>query len=30
MTDLKTGSSNKVAYADVKQVKGNNLSSGAK
>ena len=30
MTDLKTGASNKVAYADVKQVKGNNLSTGAK
>jgi len=30
MTDLKTGASNRVAYADVKQVKGNNLSTGAK
>jgi len=30
ITDLKTGASNKVAYADVKQVKGNNLSTGAK
>ena len=30
ITDLKTGASNKVAYADVSQVKGNNLSTGAK
>jgi hypothetical protein len=30
ITDVKTGASNKVAYADVKQVKGNNLSTGAK
>lgn len=30
VTDTKTGASNKVAYADVAQVKGNNLSTGAK
>jgi hypothetical protein len=30
VTDLKTGASNTVAYADVSQVKGNNLSTGAK
>lgn len=30
ITDLKTGASNKVAYADVSQVKGKNLSTGAK
>jgi hypothetical protein len=30
ITDVKTGASKKVAYADVKQVKGNNLSTGAK
>ncbi|HUS12126.1 MAG TPA: hypothetical protein VMZ30_16795 [Pyrinomonadaceae bacterium] len=30
VTDAKTGASNKVAYADVAQVKGNNLSTGAK
>jgi hypothetical protein len=30
VTDLKTGASNTVAYADVSQVKGNNMSSGAK
>jgi hypothetical protein len=30
VTDLKTGASNKVAYAEVKQIKGNNLSTGAK
>ena len=30
VTDLKTGASNSVAYADVKQVKGNNLSTKAK
>jgi hypothetical protein len=30
VTDVKTGASNKIAYADVKQVKGNNLSTGAK
>jgi hypothetical protein len=30
VTDVKTGASNKVAYADVKQIKGNNLSTGAK
>jgi hypothetical protein len=30
VTDLKTGASNDVAYADVSQVKGNNLSTGAK
>ena len=30
VTDIKTGASNKVAYADVKQIKGNNLSTGAK
>ncbi len=30
VTDVKTGASNRVAYADVSQVKGNNLSTGAK
>lgn len=30
VTDVKTGASNKVAYADVKQIKGNNMSTGAK
>lgn len=30
VTDLKTGASNNVAYADVKQIKGNNMSTGAK
>jgi hypothetical protein len=30
VTDLKTGASNKVAYTEVKQIKGNNLSTGAK
>lgn len=30
VTDLKTGASNSVAYADVSQVKGNNLSTKAK
>jgi hypothetical protein len=30
VTDVKTGASNKVAYGDVKQIKGNNLSTGAK
>jgi hypothetical protein len=30
VTDLKTGESNPVTYADVAQVKGNNLSTGAK
>lgn len=30
VTDLKTGTSNSVAYADVSQVKGNNLSTKAK
>jgi hypothetical protein len=30
VTDLKTGASNSIAYADVSQVKGNNMSSGAK
>ena len=30
VTDLKTGASNSIAYAEVKQVKGNNLSTGAK
>ena len=30
VTDLKTGASNKVAYAEVKQIKGNNMSTGAK
>jgi hypothetical protein len=30
VTDLKTGVSNNVAYAEVKQIKGNNLSTGAK
>ena len=30
VTDAKTGASNKIAYANVAQVKGNNLSTGAK
>jgi hypothetical protein len=30
VTDVKTGASNRVAYADVKQIKGNNMSTGAK
>ena len=30
VTDVKTGTSNKVAYGDVKQIKGNNMSTGAK
>jgi hypothetical protein len=30
VTDLKTGASNNVAFADVKQIKGNNMSTGAK
>ena len=30
VTDLKTGASNNVAYAEVKQIKGNNMSTGAK
>jgi hypothetical protein len=30
VTDLKTGASNTVAFADVSQVKGNNLNTGAK
>jgi hypothetical protein len=30
VTDVKTGASNSVAYADVKQIKGNNMSTGAK
>ncbi len=30
VTDLKTGASNSVAYADVRQIKGNNLSTRAK
>jgi hypothetical protein len=30
VTDLRTGESVPVAYADVAQVKGNNLSSGVK
>ena len=30
VTDLKTGESTPVTYADVAQVKGNNLSTGAK
>jgi len=30
VTDVKTDASNKVAYADVKQIKGNNISTGAK
>ena len=30
VTDLKTGASNTVAYADVTKVKGNNLNTGAK
>lgn len=30
VTDLKTGASNNVAYPDVKQIKGNNMSTGAK
>jgi hypothetical protein len=30
VTDAKTGASNRVAYTDVAQVKGNNLGTGAK
>ena len=30
VTDFKTGAASPVAYADVAQVKGNNLSTGAK
>lgn len=30
VTDLKTGASNTIAYADVSKVKGNNLNTGAK
>ena len=30
VTDAKTGASNRVAYANVAQVKGNNMSTGAK
>lgn len=30
VTDVKSGASKSVAYADVKQIKGNNLSTGAK
>jgi hypothetical protein len=30
VTDIKTGKSTEVAYADVTQVKGQNLSTGAK
>jgi hypothetical protein len=30
ITDLNSGASNNIAYADVSQVKGNNLSTGAK
>ena len=30
VTDAKTGASKSVAYADVKQIKGNNMSTGAK
>jgi hypothetical protein len=30
VTDLKSGASNNVTYAEVSQVKGNNLSTGAK
>jgi hypothetical protein len=30
VTDFKTGAANTIAYADVSQVKGNNLSTGAK
>ncbi|HEY8185904.1 MAG TPA: hypothetical protein VIF64_07530 [Pyrinomonadaceae bacterium] len=30
VTDVITGASNTVAYADVRQIKGNNLSTGAK
>jgi len=30
VTDFKTGAGSPVAYADVAQVKGNNLSTGAK
>jgi hypothetical protein len=30
VTDVKTGASKSIAYADVKQIKGNNLSTGAK
>jgi hypothetical protein len=30
VTDVKTGASKNVAYAEVKQIKGNNMSTGAK
>jgi len=30
VTDFKTGAASPIAYADVAQVKGNNLSTGAK
>jgi hypothetical protein len=30
VTDFKTGAASTIAYADVAQVKGNNLSTGAK
>jgi len=30
VTDVKTGASTSVAYAEVKQIKGNNMSTGAK
>jgi hypothetical protein len=30
VTDPKTGASKSVAYTDVKQIKGNNMSTGAK
>jgi hypothetical protein len=30
VTDAKTGASNNIVYTDVTQVKGNNLSTGAK
>ena len=30
VTDAKTGAANSVAYANVAQVKGNNMSTGAK
>ena len=30
VTDLKTNASNSVSYTDVKQIKGNNLSTGAR
>lgn len=30
VTDVKTGASKNVAYAEVRQIKGNNMSTGAK